>query len=102
MNNIAPDVPKTVSKEWEEATNERALEQKMNPITGTYNPLHHTLFQSVADAGPFCQVSRPRATRERVSYNQSKVEDYYKEGWARCYAREGESWLFVLLPLCRL
>ncbi|KAK7031185.1 Cytochrome c oxidase subunit 5B, mitochondrial [Paramarasmius palmivorus] len=30
----APEAPKTMSKEWQEATNERALEQKMNPITG--------------------------------------------------------------------
>jgi len=31
---IAPPPPKTISKEWEEAANERALEQKLNPITG--------------------------------------------------------------------
>ncbi|KIK63718.1 hypothetical protein GYMLUDRAFT_162296 [Collybiopsis luxurians FD-317 M1] len=31
---ISPPPPKTISKEWEEAANERALEQKMNPITG--------------------------------------------------------------------
>jgi hypothetical protein len=30
----APPPPKTISKEWEEASNERALEQKLNPITG--------------------------------------------------------------------
>lgn len=30
----APPPPKTISKEWEEASNERALEQKMNPISG--------------------------------------------------------------------
>ncbi|KAH9930669.1 cytochrome c oxidase subunit IV family [Fomitopsis serialis] len=30
----APPPPKSISKEWEEASNERALEQKMNPITG--------------------------------------------------------------------
>ncbi|KAJ7598704.1 COX4, subunit IV of cytochrome c oxidase [Mycena floridula] len=27
-------VPHTINKEWEEASNERALEQKMNPISG--------------------------------------------------------------------
>ncbi|KAH7907964.1 COX4, subunit IV of cytochrome c oxidase [Hygrophoropsis aurantiaca] len=31
---MAPPPPKTITKEWEEASNERALEQKMNPITG--------------------------------------------------------------------
>jgi len=31
---LAPPPPKTISKEWEEAANERALEQKMNPISG--------------------------------------------------------------------
>ncbi|RPD66584.1 cytochrome c oxidase subunit IV [Lentinus tigrinus ALCF2SS1-6] len=30
----APPPPRTISKEWEEASNERALEQKMNPIHG--------------------------------------------------------------------
>ncbi|CAK5263005.1 unnamed protein product [Mycena citricolor] len=30
----APPLPKTMSKEWQEAMNERAIEQKMNPITG--------------------------------------------------------------------
>ncbi|KAH9928573.1 cytochrome c oxidase subunit IV [Epithele typhae] len=30
----APPPPKTVSKEWEEAMNERAIEQKMDPIHG--------------------------------------------------------------------
>ncbi|KAJ7664734.1 COX4, subunit IV of cytochrome c oxidase [Mycena rosella] len=29
-----PPPPKTMSKEWQEAMNERAIEQKMNPITG--------------------------------------------------------------------
>ncbi|KAI0729888.1 COX4, subunit IV of cytochrome c oxidase [Fomitopsis betulina] len=31
---FSPPPPKTISKEWEEAANERALEQKMNPISG--------------------------------------------------------------------
>ncbi|KAH0578050.1 hypothetical protein H2248_005589 [Termitomyces sp. 'cryptogamus'] len=31
---FAPPPPKTISKEWEEATNARALEMKLNPITG--------------------------------------------------------------------
>ncbi|EMD38107.1 hypothetical protein CERSUDRAFT_82331 [Gelatoporia subvermispora B] len=30
----APPPPRTITKEWEEAMNERALEQKMNPISG--------------------------------------------------------------------
>lgn len=30
----APPPPKTISKEWEEATNERAKELKINPISG--------------------------------------------------------------------
>ncbi|PSS31087.1 hypothetical protein EW026_g2893 [Hermanssonia centrifuga] len=30
----APPPPRTITKEWEEASNERALEQKSNPITG--------------------------------------------------------------------
>ncbi|KAF5391870.1 hypothetical protein D9757_001723 [Collybiopsis confluens] len=31
---ISPPPPKTINKEWEEASTERAREQKMNPITG--------------------------------------------------------------------
>jgi cytochrome c oxidase subunit 4 len=31
---ISPPPPRTITKEWEEAANERALEQKMNPISG--------------------------------------------------------------------
>ncbi|KAG6831641.1 hypothetical protein H0H92_008718 [Tricholoma furcatifolium] len=31
---MAPPPPKTISKEWEEASNARALEMKLNPITG--------------------------------------------------------------------
>jgi len=31
----APPPPKTITKEWEEASNERAKELKINPITGS-------------------------------------------------------------------
>ncbi|KAK0196510.1 COX4, subunit IV of cytochrome c oxidase [Armillaria mellea] len=31
---MAPAPPKTITKEWQEASSERAIEQKMNPITG--------------------------------------------------------------------
>ncbi|KAF9220124.1 COX4, subunit IV of cytochrome c oxidase [Gyrodon lividus] len=31
---FAPPPPKTITREWEEASNERALEQKQDPITG--------------------------------------------------------------------
>ncbi|KAJ6531544.1 COX4, subunit IV of cytochrome c oxidase [Mycena sp. CBHHK59/15] len=34
IRSISPPPPKTMSKEWQEAMNERAIEQKMNPITG--------------------------------------------------------------------
>ncbi|KAI0294244.1 cytochrome c oxidase subunit IV-domain-containing protein [Multifurca ochricompacta] len=34
IRSIAPPPPKTITKEWEEATNERAKELKLNPITG--------------------------------------------------------------------
>jgi Cytochrome c oxidase subunit IV len=32
---LAAPPPKTLTKEWEEATNVRAREMKINPITGT-------------------------------------------------------------------
>ncbi|KAJ7477302.1 cytochrome c oxidase subunit IV-domain-containing protein [Mycena galericulata] len=31
---VSPPPPKTMTTEWQEAMNERAIEQKMNPITG--------------------------------------------------------------------
>ena len=31
---VAPPPPRTISKEWEEASNERALEANLDPITG--------------------------------------------------------------------
>ncbi|CCM00496.1 uncharacterized protein FIBRA_02530 [Fibroporia radiculosa] len=34
VRTLAAPPPKTISKEWEEAANQRALEQKMNPISG--------------------------------------------------------------------
>ncbi|KAL0946445.1 hypothetical protein HGRIS_012668 [Hohenbuehelia grisea] len=34
IRQFAPPPPKTISREWEEASNQRAIEQKMNPITG--------------------------------------------------------------------
>lgn len=32
----APPPPKTLTKEWQEASNELAREQNMNPISGAY------------------------------------------------------------------
>ncbi|KAG6329663.1 hypothetical protein ID866_9427 [Astraeus odoratus] len=32
----APPPPKTLTREWEEASNERAREAKLNPISGSY------------------------------------------------------------------
>ncbi|KAH8106904.1 cytochrome c oxidase subunit IV-domain-containing protein [Cristinia sonorae] len=34
VKSFAPPPPKTLNKEWEQASNERAIEQKMDPITG--------------------------------------------------------------------
>jgi cytochrome c oxidase subunit 4 len=34
VHKSAPPPPKTLTKEWEEATNERAREMKINPISG--------------------------------------------------------------------
>ena len=36
MHLIAPPPPKTLTKEWQEASNERAREAKLDPITGAY------------------------------------------------------------------
>ncbi|THH29086.1 hypothetical protein EUX98_g5100 [Antrodiella citrinella] len=34
VKSLAPPPPKTMNKEWEEASNARAIEQKMDPISG--------------------------------------------------------------------
>ncbi|KAI0797527.1 cytochrome c oxidase subunit IV [Abortiporus biennis] len=34
IRSTAPPPPKTINKEWEEAMNQRAIEQKMDPISG--------------------------------------------------------------------
>lgn len=34
----APAPPSTITREWEEAANQRALEMKLDPITGELNP----------------------------------------------------------------
>jgi len=34
IREFAPPPPRTITKEWEEASNERAREAKLNPITG--------------------------------------------------------------------
>ena len=53
----APPPPKTISKEWEEASNQRALEQKMNPISGQFSSvlrpalLPHVLHTGIASEG---------------------------------------------------
>ena len=49
---LAPPPPKTLTREWEEATNARALEQKMNPISGLCLALSSLgiIFSSAYDA----------------------------------------------------
>ncbi|TCD70265.1 Cytochrome c oxidase subunit 5A [Steccherinum ochraceum] len=34
VKSMAPPPPRTLNKEWEQASNERAIEQKMDPISG--------------------------------------------------------------------
>jgi len=34
IRHFSPPPPRTINKEWEEASNERAIEQKLNPISG--------------------------------------------------------------------
>ncbi len=55
--------PKTLTKEWQEASNERAKEMNLNPISGecTLNLAPNVSLK------PFHQVSRQKDTREMVS-----------------------------------
>lgn len=53
---IAPPPPKTMTKEWEEATNARALEMKLNPITG--KPLFRCSLSSARNYSRLSFVTR--------------------------------------------
>ena len=45
---VAPPPPKTMTREWEEASNEKGLEQKQNPFTGTLTSSQHLLSSTPA------------------------------------------------------
>lgn len=63
----APPPPKTINKEWEEASNQRALEQKMNPISGELSLLMRSYctlpYGYMLTRGSVGKVSRPRDTQ---------------------------------------
>ena len=48
---VAAPPPKTLTKEWQEATNERAKEMNLNPITGMCP--HSPEFFNLSNAGFF-------------------------------------------------
>ena len=62
----APEPPKTLTKEWQEAMNERAKEQKMNPIHGMSRYVTHP-FHTLTPLSR--QVSLRKATRAKASYS---------------------------------
>src|ERR1700691_3056242 len=57
---IAPPPPKTLTKEWQEASNERAIEQKMNPITGTFLPPSYHSLRFLAPPGSMANFVLPQ------------------------------------------
>lgn len=64
----SPEPPKTRTKEWEQASNERALQQKMNPITGRSSQL---VFIPLLIP---VQVFLPKATKAKASsYTTSRL-----------------------------
>ena len=52
--------PKTMSKEWQEASNERAIEQKLNPISGTFSWVFVSFQMSLITLGFFFPPPRYR------------------------------------------
>lgn len=65
--NILGEDVRTLNKEWEEATNERALEMKLNPITGA-----SILFALASSTLTILQVSRQKDTLARASSPRNK------------------------------
>ena len=45
--------PKTINKEWEEASNQRALEQKMDPISGRCSTRNGIIMSADSDVMRF-------------------------------------------------
>jgi len=68
---IAPPPPRTLTKEWQEASNERAIEQKMNPITGMFlcSPLSLPRLTQQSSSPP--QVSHQKDTKAKASSHTS-------------------------------
>ena len=71
---VAPPPPKTLTREWQEASNGPAREQKLAPITGA-SP--HPRF-SVHAHSHYPQVSRRKVTRARVLFRTSRVMSCYR------------------------
>jgi len=89
----APPPPKSISKEWEEATNERAKELKINPITGPYL-LHISfcyffdpLLSSCLRGGNGVQVFHRRATLARALLHTSRFSSVAVGRGACCGGR---------------
>lgn len=62
---VAAPPPKTLTKEWQEASNEYARENKINPITGM-SSMYTFLLGTIHDPC-YPQVFLPKATRAKVS-----------------------------------
>ena len=45
---VAAPPPKTLTKEWQEASNERAKELNLNPITGMYSTNYNILCRLIS------------------------------------------------------
>lgn len=67
---LAPPPPKTITREWEEASNQRALEQKSNPITGLSLRLDMCFHR--ANILLAVQAYHRKGTLERVTWCRNK------------------------------
>ena len=48
---LAPPPPKTLTREWQEASNERAREQRSDPITGAFPSFHSHVISPRSSSG---------------------------------------------------
>lgn len=65
---LAQEPPRTLNKEWEHAATERAKEQKMNPITGTFEGPYYTAYTNAC-----LQVSRRKIIKAKALFNTNRI-----------------------------
>lgn len=73
------ETPKTMNKEWQQATNERLLEQKVNPITGLSSENYKGKYEST-NKGHIINILRTRHGSITVIIHVDKIHWLKRKG----------------------